>query len=68
MSLKAKGSKATQNYSINLNQGFAITNKQNKSKQNEEAYLEYCIGIGLPRSSSLVLANFASKLHQSLPG
>jgi hypothetical protein len=34
---------------------------------NEEAYLNYCRGIGLPKYSSFLLANFAHKLHQTLP-
>jgi len=36
-------------------------------KQGEEAYLDYCLGIGLPKRSSFLLANFASKFHQALP-
>jgi hypothetical protein len=29
--------------------------------------LEYCVGIGLPLRNSYFLANFASKLHHTLP-
>jgi hypothetical protein len=36
-------------------------------KSGEEAYLDYCLGIGLPKRASFLLANFASKFHHSLP-
>ena len=55
------------NYAINLNEGFAIANHGYRNKNSEEAYLEYCLGIGLPKYSSFILANFASKLHHTLP-
>jgi len=55
------------NFSINLNQGFSIATGVHRSKESEEAYLDYCLGIGLPKYSSFLLSNFASKLHQSLP-
>lgn len=66
MVLERKGSQVSQKYAINLNQSFKITN-QNESKSGEEKYLEYCLGIGLPSYHSFMLANFASKLHQTLP-
>lgn len=53
-------------YAINLNQNFSISNR-NESKIGEEKYLEYCVGIGLPTRDSYFMANFASKLHQTLP-
>jgi hypothetical protein len=73
MSIKRKNSTNNLNYAINLNEGFSISNTANlqggsyKSKTSEEAYLQYCLGIGLPKYSSFLLANFASKLHQTLP-
>jgi hypothetical protein len=50
-----------------LNENFAIASGMHKSKASEESYLEYCLGIGLPKYSSFILANFASKLHHTLP-
>ena len=72
MSLKRENGKAKNNYAINLNEGFAIgsgvgSSGSYTSKTSEEAYLEYCLGIGLPRYPSFLLANFSSKLHQNLP-
>lgn len=72
MSLKRDNGKPKNNYAINLNEGFAIgsgasSNGSYTSKTSEEAYLEYCLGIGLPKYPSFLLANFASKLHQTLP-
>lgn len=70
MSLKRDNGKAKNNYAINLNEGFVIgsgAGSSGSSKTSEEAYLEYCLGIGLPRYPSFLLANFASKLHQTLP-
>ncbi len=55
------------NYSINLNQGFTISSGTHRSKQSEEAYLDYCQGIGLPKYTSFLLSNFSHKLHESLP-
>ena len=66
MSVKRKDSNVAWNYAVNLNEGFAIANSY-KTKASEEAYLDYCMGIGLPKYSSFVLANFASKLHHTLP-
>lgn len=66
MSIKRKGTEVRQNYAINLNESFSIASDY-KSKTSEEAYLEYCLGIGLPKYSSYLLANFASKLHLTLP-
>jgi len=70
LSIKRQGGKGKNNYAINLNEGFQINGAiegSYTSKTSEEAYLEYCLGIGLPRYPSFLLANFASKLHQSLP-
>ena len=68
MSIQRAGSEVKWNYAINLNEGFTIGHGgETKIKSSEEAYLEYCQGIGLPRYTSFVLANFASKLHQTLP-
>jgi hypothetical protein len=70
MSMTRVGSPVKWNYAINLNEGFSISSAQghsHRSKASEEAYLEYCLGIGLPKYSSFVLANFASKLHHTLP-
>ncbi len=66
MELESTGSDVRQRYAINLNQSFSITNK-NEAKAGEEKYLEYCLGIGLPTYHSFMLANFASKFHQTLP-
>lgn len=66
MSLKMRGGKVPLRYAINLNQSFSISNK-NEKKVGEEKYLEYCLGIGLPQRNSFFLANFASKLHHTLP-
>ena len=66
LSLNRKDSKDGFSYAINLNQSFSI-NKDDKNKNSEEAYLQYNLGIGLPKYSSFLLANFANKLHQSLP-
>jgi hypothetical protein len=65
MSLK-RANGIAQKYAINLNPNFSISN-QNHVKLGEEAYLDYCLGIGLPKRASFLLANFASKLHQALP-
>ena len=65
MSLR-RASGIVQKYAVNLNPNFSISN-HNHVKQGEEAYLDYCLGIGLPKRSSFLLANFASKLHQALP-
>lgn len=68
MTVLSKNGQVSQNYAINLNEGFAIGSEGGyKSKTSEEAYLEYCLGIGLPKYSSFLLANLASKLHKSLP-
>ena len=66
MNLRRKGTFMPLRYSINLNQSFSISNK-NEKKIGEEKYLEYCLGIGLPQRNSYFLANFASKLHHTLP-
>ena len=66
MTLRMKGAKAGLKYAVNLNQSFSISNK-NEKKTGEEKYLEYCLGIGLPQRNSYFLANFASKLHHTLP-
>lgn len=67
LSISRKGTTVKQNYAINLNEAFSISGGGYKSKESEEAYLDYCSGIGLPKYSSFLLANFASKLHKSLP-
>ena len=61
-----RGNGITQKYAINLNSNFSISNAHH-SKAGEEAYLDYCLGIGLSKYTSFLLANFAAKLHQSLP-
>ena len=63
MSIKRETSNMRQNYSINLNESFSIASGGHRSKTSEEAYLDYCLGIGLPKYSSFLLSNFASKLH-----
>jgi len=70
LSIKRKDSKIRHNYALNLNDAFSIDSRRGsgyKSKTSEEAYLDYCLGIGLPQYSSYLLANFASKIHQTLP-
>lgn len=55
-------------YGLNLNQNFSLVDHfEESNKMNEEAYLHYNLGIGLPKYSSYLLANFASKLHHTLP-
>ena len=55
-------------YAINLSSNYCITsNCEENNKKSEEAYLSYCEGIGLPRYQALLLSNFASKIHESLP-
>ena len=66
MTLRMKGSQNGLKYALNLNQIFSISNK-NEKKTGEEKYLEYCLGIGLPMRNSFFMANFASKLHHTLP-
>ena len=66
MTLRMKGSQNGLKYALNLNQSFSISNK-NEKKTGEEKYLEYCLGIGLPMRNSFFMANFASKLHHTLP-
>ena len=66
MTLRRKGTNVGLKYAINLNQSFSISNR-NEKKIGEEKYLEYCLGIGLPQRNSYFLANFASKLHHTLP-
>jgi hypothetical protein len=65
MSLK-RANNIEQKYAVNLNPNFSISN-QHHLKSGEEAYLDYCLGIGLPKRASFLLANFASKFHHSLP-
>ncbi len=51
LSIRRKDSKIRHNYAINLNDGFSIDSRRGqgyKSKTSEEAYLDYCLGIGLP--------------------
>lgn len=67
MSIKREATDTRQNYSINLNESFSISSGGHRSKISEEAYLDYCLGIGLPKYSSFLLSNFASKLHQAIP-
>lgn len=55
-------------YSINLNPNFSIIETvEDKNRMNEEAYIEYTQGIGLPKYQAFLLSNFASKVHQSIP-
>lgn len=65
VNLKREGDESY-SYALNLNQSFSITN-DSQDKQSEEAYLHYNTGIGLPKYPSFLLANFANKLHHSLP-
>lgn len=51
-------------YALNLNTNFSIVhNFEDINRTSEEAYFEYCQGIGLPRYTSFLQANFANKLH-----
>lgn len=68
MSIQTNDRQEKYSYAINLNSSFSITNdfKENDI-QGEEAYLSYCVGIGLPKYTSFLLANFANKFHKTLP-
>ena len=68
LTLKKAGTNEYYSYALNLNQSFSIVhNYEEKNKSSEEAYLHYNLGIGLPKYSSFLLANFANKLHRSIP-
>lgn len=68
LTLKKVDSNDTFSYALNLNQSFTIVDDyEEKSKLCEESYLKYNLGIGLPKYSSFLLANFANKLHHSIP-
>eukprot|EP00347_Sterkiella_histriomuscorum_P008713 403344037 len=68
LTLKKSGSTEEYSYALNLNPGFSIVNDyEDSNKKGEEAYLQYNLGIGLPKYSSFLLANFANKIHHSIP-
>jgi hypothetical protein len=68
MVLKRSDSLEQTSYALNLSQNFSIENHGDSGNRTEEdAYLAYCRGIGLPSYTSYLLSNFANKLHQSLP-
>lgn len=54
-------------YSLNLNKNYSIVHdSEDNNRESEEAYLAYCQGIGLPKYSSLLLANFTNKLNHTI--
>jgi hypothetical protein len=55
-------------YAINLKDNISLEHDfEEVNRKNEEAYFQFCQGISLPRYSSLLLANFVSKMHHALP-
>ncbi|CDW84477.1 UNKNOWN [Stylonychia lemnae] len=68
LTLRKVDTKMIYSYALNLNSKFSIVhNYEEQNKQSEESYLQYTLGIGLPKYSSFLLANFANKLHHSYP-
>jgi hypothetical protein len=54
----------THSYALNLNPNFSIVhNFEDIDRTSEEAYITFCQGIGLPRYSAFLLANFTNKFH-----
>lgn len=55
-------------YALNFNTNYSIVHDfEEINRQSEEAYIAFSQGIGLPRYSSFLLANFANKFHKSMP-
>jgi len=51
-------------YAVNFNETFEIAeHATEKNRESEEAYFEVAHGVGIPRETSLLLANFVNKIH-----